>query len=129
MDKGAVFGLTVWFYDLRTNMPSFGKRTPFTRKHFAEFEECYGSDPNGNSPRKDLGEEGRFRCFSREDITKRGENLDISWLRDESLQSAEDLSEPDVIAAEIMTKLQSAMTDMKALTELLDNPDVEKEAG
>ena len=114
----------VWFYDLRTNMPSFGKRTPFTRKHFAEFEECYGDDPNGKGPRTDLGEEGRFRRFSREEITKRGENLDISWLRDESLQSAEDLPEPDVIAAEIMTRLQSAMEDMEALTELLDNPDI-----
>lgn len=119
----------VWFYDLRTNMPSFGKRTPFTRKHFEDFEKCYGDDPNGKSPRTDLGEEGRFRCFSREDITKRGENLDISWLQDESLQSAEDLPEPDVIAAEIMTKLQSAMEDMEALTELLDNPAVEEEAG
>ena len=119
----------VWFYDLRTNMPSFGKRTPFTRKHFDEFESCYGDDPNGKSPRTDLGEEGRFRCFSREEITNRGENLDISWLRDESLQSAEDLPEPDVIAAEIMTRLQSAMTDMKALTELLDNPGEEEEAG
>jgi type I restriction enzyme M protein len=111
----------VWFYDLRTNMLSFGKRTPLTREHFAEFESCYGDDPNGKSPRTDLGEEGRFRCFSREDITKRGENLDISWLRDESLQSADDLPEPDEIAAEIMLRLQSAMEDMEALTELLES--------
>ncbi len=117
----------VWFYDLRTNMPSFGKRTPLTRKHFADFEKCYGDDPNGKNPRTDLGEEGRFRCFSREEIAKRGENLDISWLRDESLQSAEDLPEPDEIAAEIMMRLQSAMEDMEALTELLDNPAVEEE--
>jgi type I restriction enzyme M protein len=111
----------VWFYDLRTNMPSFGKRTPLTRKHFAEFESCYGDDPNGKSPRIDLGEEGRFRCFSREQITKRGENLDISWLRDESLQDADNLPEPDEIAAEIMMRLQSAMEDMEALTELLES--------
>jgi type I restriction enzyme M protein len=111
----------VWFYDLRTNMPSFGKRTPLTRKHFAEFESCYGVDPNGKSPRTDLGEEGRFRCFSRESITKRGENLDISWLRDESLQDADNLPEPDEIAAEIMMRLQSAMEDMEALTELLES--------
>ena len=90
-------------------MPSFGKRNPLTRKHFEDFEQCYGSDPNGKSPRTDLGEEGRFRCFSREEITKRGDNLDISWLRDESLQSAEDLPEPDEIAAEIMMRLQTAI--------------------
>jgi type I restriction enzyme M protein len=29
-------------YDLRANMPRFGKRTPLTRAHFAEFEACYG---------------------------------------------------------------------------------------
>jgi type I restriction enzyme M protein len=117
----------VWFYDLRTNMPSFGKRTPLTRKHFADFERCYGKDPNGKSPRIDLGEEGRFRRFSRDDIAKRGENLDISWLRDESLQNADDLPEPNEIAAEIIMRLQTAMEEMEALTELLDNSNVEKE--
>ncbi|MCW9681434.1 SAM-dependent methyltransferase [Dolichospermum planctonicum UHCC 0167] len=61
----------VWFYDMRTNMPSFGKRYPLTREHFTEFAQCYGDDAHGNSPRVDLGEEGRFRCFTREYIEKR----------------------------------------------------------
>jgi type I restriction enzyme M protein len=39
----------VWFYDMRTNAPSFGKRTPFTRAHFAEFEKAFGSDPLGRA--------------------------------------------------------------------------------
>ncbi|MEM9091351.1 MAG: N-6 DNA methylase [Cyanobacteria bacterium P01_F01_bin.53] len=111
---------TVWVHDLRTNMPKFGKRTPLTRKHFEEFEECYGEDANGGSTRSDQGEEGRFRCFSREFIAERGENLDISWMRDESLQSVEDLPEPDEIAATIMEKLQVAMSEMKALSALLE---------
>ena len=110
----------VWVYDLRTNMPKFGKRTPFTRAHFAEFEACYGEDANGESARTDEGEEGRFRCFERAFIAERGENLDISWLRDESLQLAEDLPEPDVIASAIMEKLQVAMTEMQALSALLE---------
>jgi type I restriction enzyme M protein len=110
----------VWVYDLRTNMPSFGKRTPLTFEHFADFMACYGDDPNGTAPRTDQGEAGRWRCFSREFITQRGENLDISWLRDESLQSADDLPEPEEIAATIMEKLQVAMTEMAALTALLE---------
>ncbi|MFQ3617557.1 MAG: N-6 DNA methylase [Cyanobacteriota bacterium] len=110
----------VWIYDMRTNMPSFGKRVPLTREHFAEFEQCYGDDPNGLSKRVDLGEEGRFRCFSREQIAKRNENLDISWLRDESLQSGDDLPEPEVIAAEIMEKLRIATKEMEALMVLLE---------
>jgi len=111
----------VWVYDLRTNMPSFGKRTPLTFEHFAEFMACYGDNPNGTAPRTDQGETGRWRCFSREFITQRGENLDISWLRDESLQSADDLPEPEEIAATIMEKLQIAMTEMEALTALLED--------
>lgn len=119
----------VWIYDMRTNMPSFGKRIPLTRSHFAEFEQCYGDDPNaksdfpngGNaSQRVDQGETGRFRCFTREQITKRNENLDISWLRDESLGSGDDLPEPGVIAAEIMEKLRIATTEMEALMVLLE---------
>jgi type I restriction enzyme M protein len=110
----------VWIYDMRTNMPAFGKRTPLTREHFQEFEQCYGDDPNGGSPRVDQGEAGRFRCFSREEIAKRGENLDISWLRDESLQSGDDLPEPEVIATEIMEKLRIATKEMEALMVLLE---------
>jgi len=110
----------VWIYEMRTNMPSFGKRIPLTREHFAGFGQCYGDDPNGQSKRVDLGEEGRFRCFTREQIAKRNENLDISWLRDESLQSGDDLPEPGVIAAEIMEKLRIATKEMEALMVLLE---------
>ena len=109
----------VWFYDMRTNMPSFGKRTPLTREHFAEFEKAYGKNVDGTSKRKDQGEEGRFRVFTREDIAKRGDNLDISWLRDENAQDHEDLGEPDEIAAEIMEHLQTAMSELEALNSLL----------
>ena len=110
----------VWVYDLRTNMPSFGKRTPLTREHFAEFEKAFGKKVDGSSKRKDQGEEGRFRKFTREDIAKRGDNLDISWLRDDDAHSHEDLGEPDEIAAEIMEHLQTAMSELEALTGLLE---------
>ncbi|MDB9494661.1 N-6 DNA methylase [Spirulina major CS-329] len=109
----------VWFYDMRTNMPSFGKRTPLTAEHFREFEGCYGADPNGGSDRTDTGEEGRWRCFSREAIAKRGNNLDISWLRDDSLQRAEDLPEPLELAAEIQERLTVANEAIAQLVEIL----------
>jgi len=109
----------VWFFDMRTNMPSFGKRTPFTRAHFAEFEKAYGEDPHGKSKRKDQGEIGRFRKFTREEIAKRGDNLDISWLKDDSVTDHADLPEPEEIAAEIVTQLQTALEEMQALQEEL----------
>ncbi|MCB9787985.1 MAG: N-6 DNA methylase [Deltaproteobacteria bacterium] len=110
----------VWVYDLRTNMPSFGKRTPFTRAHLQPFVDAYGDDPKGRSPRNDEGEEGRFRRFTREAIQARGDNLDISWLRDENTDRAEDLPEPDELAAQILLHLQTATEEMQALMELLD---------
>lgn len=109
----------VWIYDMRTNAPAFGKRTQLGPEHFAEFEQAFGDDPLGKSKRKDSGEEGRWRRFSREDIAKRGENLDISWLKEEGHTSAEDLPEPEEIAAEIMAHLQTAMAEMEALTKAL----------
>ena len=108
-----------WIYDLRTNMPSFGKRTPLTRNHFAEFEKAYGDAPDGTAERNDEGEQGRFRRFTREEIAKRGDNLDISWLRDDDAQDHEDLGEPAEIAAEIMGHLQTALAELETLTSLL----------
>ena len=92
-------------------MPSFGKRTPLTREHFAEFEQAFGNDPLGKSKRKDQGEEGRFRRFSRQEITERGENLDISWLRDGAAE--EELEEPEVIAGQILEGLRVAVEEME----------------
>ncbi len=109
----------IWFYDMRTNMTNFGKRNPLNRSHFTEFESLYGTDANGLSEREDGGEESRWRCFSRKDIAKRGDNLDISWLRDESLQSAADLPEPGVIAGEILERLEIAIGEMRSLQGLL----------
>ncbi|MEI7895072.1 MAG: hypothetical protein WCI05_18395, partial [Myxococcales bacterium] len=87
--------------------PSFGKRTPFTRAHFAEFEKVYGEDPHGKSPRQDLRGDGRFRKFTREEIEKRGDNLDISWLKDDSVTDHADLPEPEEIAAEIVVQCEA----------------------
>lgn len=116
-DKGNT--KAVWFFDMRTNAPSFGKRTPLTREHFAELEKAFGSDPLGKSKRKDQGEQGRFRKFTREEIAKRGDNLDITWLKDDSVTDHADLPEPDEIAAEIVTQLETALEEMRALQEEL----------
>ena len=110
----------VWVYDLRTNMPKFGKRTPLTREHFADFETAYGKDPNGGSRRTDQGEEGRFRQFTREQIASRDDNLDLSWLRDDSAGQVEDLPEPEDLAAAILSRLQTAAAEIEALQEDLD---------
>lgn len=111
----------VWVYDMRTNMPSFGKRTPLTREHFKEFEDVFGDDPMGLSKRTDQGEEGRFRVYDRKFIKTREDNLDISWLQDESVSGNNNLPEPDVLAAEIQVGLQVAMDEIESLIDILEN--------
>ena len=119
----------VWVYDMRTNAPSFGKRTPLTRAHFADFEAAYGDDSHGLAERTDGGEEGRFRRFTREEIAKRDDNLDISWLRDDGAVHHDDLPEPDVLAAEILALLREAADEVEALSDLLDGDDLTLEPG
>ncbi len=105
----------VWVYDLRANMPKFGKRTPLTRGHFSAFEAAFGDDANGGSARTDEGESGRFRCFSREAVKARGDSLDISWLKDDSAEDAADLPEPAVLAREAVDELNGALAELEAI--------------
>lgn len=109
----------VWVYDLRANMPQFGKRTLLTRDHFAEFEAAFGNDPLGSpkslAKRKDTGEEGRFRKSTREWIAERGESLDIAWLKDESDGGSDELPEPALLAREAMTELEAAFEDLRGI--------------
>ncbi len=120
-DKGNT--KSVWVFDLRTNMPRFGKTTPLTYDHFKEFIQCFGDDPYGKARRKDLGEAGRFRKFTREYIAERNESLDISWLKDDSLEDAADLPAPEVLAQKAMVELEGALTDLR---DILDQLGVEE---
>jgi len=104
-----------WVYDLRTNMPAFGKRTPLTREHFAAFEKAFGKDSRGQSKRTDEGETGRFRRFTRDAIRARGENLDLSWLKDDASTHHGDLPEPEILVASVLEKLRDAVHEMQAL--------------
>jgi len=109
----------VWVYDMRTNMPGFGKRTPLTLDHFKDFIEAYGDDPYGKAKRKDQGEKGRFRRFTREQIAKRSDSLDITWLQDDSVRRGEDLPDPADIADEILAQLSIATEEVQELARLL----------
>ncbi|ADC64073.1 class I SAM-dependent DNA methyltransferase [Allochromatium vinosum] len=111
---------SVWVYDLRANMPAFGKTRPLTVKDFEEFEAAFGNDPYGKAERTDQGESGRFRCFTREKIKERNDNLDIAWLRDENDDIEERLTEPEDIAAAIMGHLRAALEEIEGLTEEIE---------
>jgi len=109
----------VWIYDLRANMPAFGKTSPLTPDVFADFETAFGADPLGRAPRVDQGLEGRFRCFTREFIAARGDNLDIAWLRDTSNDAEDSLTEPEELIDALMGHLKSALAEIEVLAEEL----------
>lgn len=110
-----------WIYDARSNIPGITKKDrPLTAKHFEEFEKCYGKEPNGRSPRKDLGPEGRFRKFTREEIEDRDYKFDITWLKDESMEDADDLPEPQDLAAEAITELEAVVDELKEIVALVE---------
>lgn len=109
----------VWVYDLRANMPAFGKTRPLTVADFAEFEAAFGHDPMGASARTDAGPDGRFRRFTREEIAARNDNLDIAWLRDDSAEAEDGLEDPDDIAAAILGHLRAALAEVEAVGEEL----------
>ncbi len=121
-DKGCT--QRTWIYDLRSNMPSFGKRTPFGAQYLTPFENAYGENTNGNSPRAEniegVGESSRFRVFTRDYIrNERGDSLDISWLKDADSVDAADLPAPEVLAGEAMAELTEALHELEELMKAL----------
>ncbi len=111
----------VWIFDARSNVEGITKKDrPLTAKHFEEFEKCYGKDPNGQGQRKDLGPEGRFRKFHISEIKERDYKLDITWLKDETLEDGDNLPEPQVLATEAITELEFVVDELKEILNLLE---------
>ncbi|MEJ5265838.1 MAG: class I SAM-dependent DNA methyltransferase [Bacteroidales bacterium] len=111
----------VWIYDCRSNIPSITKKDrPLTAEMFADFEQCYGKDPNGNSPRIDQGPEGRFRAFTIDEIKERGYKLDIKWLKDDTLDDPNDLPEPSDLIAEAVSELEAVVDELNEISNLLE---------
>lgn len=106
----------VWFYDLRTNMPSFGKTNPLKKEDFVDFEKAYTAED------RNAAQDEHWHKFTREEIAEKGNSLDLGLIKDDSLVDYEDLPDPvesaeDSIAklSEAMDLLQSVVNDLKAL--------------
>ena len=106
---------------MRANLPTFGKTRPLTSEAFNDFEAAYGEDPRGKARRKDQGETGRFRRFTRAQIKESNDCLSITWLPDNSFEAEEQLSEPDEIVAAIAGHFRNAIEEIEALSEGLEH--------
>jgi len=109
----------IWIYDLRTNKHFTLKENQMKFEDLKEFIECYNL-ANINNRKETWSEknpDGRWRCYNYEDILKRDKtNLDISWVKDESLDDLDNLPEPGVIANELVEDLESALGQLKEIS-------------
>lgn len=93
----------VWIYDMRTNMPSFGKTNPLKAEHFENFEKAYAAEDRTKA------EDERFSVFTREQIKEKNDSLDLGLIRDDSVLDYEDLQDPIESGEEIAAQLEEAM--------------------
>ncbi|MEJ2749603.1 MAG: SAM-dependent DNA methyltransferase, partial [Anaerolineae bacterium] len=110
----------IWFYDYRTNIHHTLKQNPLTRADLDEFVACY--NPTNRHERtatwSEENADGRWRAYSLDDILARDKvNLDIFWLRDESLEDTDNLPAPDIIAEEIVEELEAALEQFRLIAE------------
>ena len=110
---------TVWVYDFRTNVHFTLKQNPMTDKDLEDFVACY--HPENRFERVETwspeNPDGRWRCFDVEkDILPRDKtSLDLFWIKDKSLADLDNLPAPDVLAADIIENLQSALESFSEL--------------
>ena len=116
----------VWFYDMRTNMPSFGKRTPFTENAFVDFIYAYTGGISADAveatyegdidhPKREAISDERWHCLNRDEIAAKNDSLDLGLISDRSLVDSESLGEPIDIIREAREELNSIMLQLDAM--------------
>ena len=121
--KGAKSEQT-WIYDARTNVPGITKKDrPLTPAHFADFDKCYGADPDGRARRKPAdSKEDRWRSFSIAEVKEREFKLDsFKWLKEESVDDSDDLAEPEELLTDAVRELDAAAAELSQLRAMLES--------
>lgn len=105
----------LWIYDLRTNMHFTLKTNTMKFDDLQDFISCY--NPDNRHKRQ---ETERFKVFPYDELIQRDKvNLDIFWLKDESLEDSEHLPAPEILARDIAENLQSALEQFAGIQEEL----------
>ncbi len=108
----------LWVCDLRTNKNFTLRQNPIADDDLKDFVEFYQA-ANRSKKRE---ESERFKRFSYDDLMARDKaNLDIFWLKDDSLADTENLPKPAVLAAEIVADPEEALEEFRAVEEELEN--------
>ena len=101
----------LWIYDLRTNNHFTLKTNPLQYKDLQAFIKCYNPEN-----RFDRRETDRFKMFAYDELLQRDKvNLDIFWLKDETLEDSANLPAPEILAKEIAENLESALEQFTSI--------------
>ena len=101
----------LWIYDLRTNVHFTLKTNTLKYEDLQDFIKCYHAQN-----RFERLESERFKVFTYDDLIKRDKvNLDIFWLKDDSLEDSANLPAPEVLAKDIAENLESALEQFSAI--------------
>lgn len=107
----------VWFYDMRSNMRTFGVRTPLTEDDFSDFIKAYTAEERHavNDP--------RWSVFTREEIEKKGNTLDLGLVKEEKreVSLSELVTQSEDLLSEFKDVMSSLETIVSELKELDDN--------
>jgi type I restriction enzyme M protein len=107
----------LWVYDFRTNQHFTLKQNQLRREHLQDFVDCYLP----GKARSERVETDRFRAFTYDELGARDKaNLDLVWLKDDSLEDLDNLPAPEVIAREIVEDLTAALAEFEAVAAALE---------
>ena len=105
----------LWIYDLRTNKRFTLKERPITAADLRDFVESYRG-----GHRHEREESERFRRYPLNALLARDKvNLDIFWLKDDTLDDPDLQPSPDEVAAEIVESLQTAIDRFRGVAAAL----------
>jgi type I restriction enzyme M protein len=120
----------VWFYDMRTDAPSFGKRTPFNRIAFADFVNAYTGglsikkiksnyDGQIDSKKRSTIADNRWSCFSRTEIADRNDSLDFGLMQTAEVKGSSNMIDPIEIARDAAKEIKAIYNELDSIIELL----------
>lgn len=118
---------TTWIYDGRTNVASLTKKDrKLTPEQFSEFERCFGRDPNGKTKRSLTdSKEDRWRMFRIDEIKQHDFKIDsLKWLKDEIFNDGDEYLEPEELATDAISELESAIKELNEVMGLLENNNI-----